>query len=115
MVHGKLVYLQAVVVAPLLSLMLDAVLAHHHAVVAQTANGWFRLSRADGHSLHAGDTLKGLHQRAREMLLQVVVAYLHSRLRRAHLEVTLSLSANRNALQYDCRVVRRYTVSAANC
>ena len=45
------------VVAPLLSFVLDAVLAHNHAVVAQTAYRRLRLTGAYGHSLHAGDTL----------------------------------------------------------
>ena len=42
-IHRKLVYLQSVIVAPLLSLVLDAVFAHHHAVITQAADGGFRL------------------------------------------------------------------------
>ena len=42
-IDRKLVYLQSVVVAPLLSFVLDTILAHHHAVVAQTAYGGLRL------------------------------------------------------------------------
>ena len=43
-IHGKLVNLQPVVVAPLLTLVLDTVLAHHHAVIAQTTYRRLRLS-----------------------------------------------------------------------
>ena len=43
-VHGELVNLQSVVVAPLLSLVLDAILADGKAVEAQSAYGRFGLS-----------------------------------------------------------------------
>ena len=43
-IDRKLVNLQSVVVAPLLSLVLDAIFAHHHAVIAQAADRRLRLS-----------------------------------------------------------------------
>ena len=63
-VHRKLVYLQPVVVAPLLALVLYAILGHRHAVEPQTANRRLRLPRADGHSLHARHALQRLHKAA---------------------------------------------------
>ena len=80
-IHGKLVYLQSVVVAPLLALVLDAVLGHSHTVEAQAADSGFRLSRANTHGFYAWNAFERLHQAARKVGLQVVVAYLHARLR----------------------------------
>ena len=56
-VDTELVDFKSMVVAPLLSLMLHAVLGHRHTIKAQSTNGGLRLSRAYRHGLHAGNAL----------------------------------------------------------
>ena len=76
-IDGKLVDFQSVVVAPLLSFVLDAVFADSHSVKTESANRGLRLPRPDTHSLHARNAFERLHQTAGEMLLKVVVANLY--------------------------------------
>ena len=104
-VHAELVDFQSVVVAPLLPLVLHAVLRYRHAVEAQAADGGLRLAGAYRHRLHAGNALQRLHQTAREVLFQEVLTDLHGRLRRLHLEVALGLTRHRHAAQRNGRVV----------
>ena len=73
------------IVAPLLTLVLDAILGHRHTVVTQPTDGGFGLSAANADGLHARNVLKGLHQTAGEVLLQILVADLHAGLGRLHL------------------------------
>ena len=100
-VDGKLVDLESVVVAPLLSLVLHAIFGHRHAVEAQSADGGFRLSGAYRHGLHAGYSLERLHEAAGEVLFQVGMTHLDSRLRRAHLIVASGILRHRHALEAD--------------
>ena len=76
-IDGKLVDFQSVVVAPLLSFVLDAIFADSHSVKTKSANRGLRLSRPDAHSLHTRNAFERLHQTAGEMLLKVVVANLY--------------------------------------
>ncbi len=76
-IDGKLVDFQSVVVAPLLSLVLDAIFADSHSVKTESANRGLRLPRPNTHSLHARNAFERLHQTAGEMLLKVVVANLY--------------------------------------
>ena len=97
-VDGKLVDLQAVVVAPLLSLVLDAVLRHHEAVEAQAAYDGLALPAAYGHGLYAGDVLKRLHEAPGEVLVEVFLAHGDVGLRHAHLRVVAALAADGDLL-----------------
>ena len=49
------------------------------------------------------------------MLLQIVVAYLYGRLRRAHLEVALPLSADGHTFQYNGCVVGCHVCMTSDC
>ena len=80
-VDGELVHLQPMVVAPLLPLVLHAVLRYRHAVEAQAADGGLGKPRADTDGLHSGNTFKALHQAAGKMLLQIGGIHLHGILR----------------------------------
>ena len=66
--HGKLVYLQPVVIAPLLAFMLDAVLTYGHTVESKPADHGFGLPGAYAHGFHTGYALQGLHKAHRRLL-----------------------------------------------
>ena len=77
-VNAELVNLQSVVVAPLLSFVLDAVLGYYYAVETQSTDDGLRLSAANAHGFYAGDAFQCLHQAAGKMFLQEVAADLHA-------------------------------------
>ncbi|CDD82696.1 unknown [Bacteroides sp. CAG:462] len=71
-VDCKLVNLQSVVVAPLLSLMPESVFHHQHAVESHAPNEGFRLSGTDVHGTHTRHSVQRLHQAARTLLVHPV-------------------------------------------
>ena len=75
-VYSELVYLQSVVVSPLLSFMLDTIFCYSQPIEAQSTDGRFGLPAAYGHCLHTGDTLQCLHQATGKVLPQVLLANL---------------------------------------
>ena len=84
-VDGILVGLEPVVVAPLLALVLHAVLGHHHAVEAKAPNHGLRAARAYRHGPHAGQARQALHERAAEVVFNVTAVGTDGVERRAHL------------------------------
>ena len=106
-VNGKLVYLQAVIVAPLLALMLHAVFGHGHTVEAQATNGGLGKAGTYRHGFHPGNALQGLHQAASKVFLQIVFAHLHAVLRALHL-LTLARHARHLDILNGYRRVGRF-------
>ena len=84
-VDGILVGLEPVVVAPLLALVLHAVLGHHHAVEAKAPDHGLRTARAYRHGPHAGQARQALHERAAEVVFNVTAVGTDGVESRAHL------------------------------
>ena len=70
MIYGELVYLQSVIVAPLLSFVTNTVVHYSQTVETQAAYSRTRHRRTDGRSLHAGNGIQTLGQRWLKMLAQ---------------------------------------------
>ena len=80
--------------APLLSLVLDAVLGHRHTIEPQSTYGGFGLAGADVYRFYSRYRAKALHQATRERGYYLRFVDAHQALRRFHQHVFATVIAH---------------------